>query len=180
MKRLILVRHAKSDWSDSDLHDFDRPLNKRGEKNAPFMGKRLRKRGVKPERIISSPAKRARDTARLLARQLTILESGVIFKDSIYEAGTAELLEVIHNIPEALECVMLIGHNPGLLELANQLGEASFENLPTCAAVGFDLDVSKWEKTKPRCGRLWFYDYPKNPDPVPGDKSADEDQGKTK
>jgi len=170
MKRLILLRHAKSDWSDAELHDFERPLNERGEKNAPAMGKRLRKLGIKPERIISSPAKRARDTARLLARQLTILESGVVFKDAIYEAATEDLLETIASIPQELESVMLVGHNPGLTELANLLGKLNIANLPTCAAVGLELEIKHWNKVAPGCARLKFYDYPKNPESAPLDK----------
>ena len=164
MKRLILLRHAKSDWGTPGLKDFERPLNKRGEKNAPEMGKRLRKRGFKPERIISSPARRARDTARLLARQLTILESGVVFKDAIYEADTDALLETIQCIPQDLGCVMLVGHNPGMTELANLLGKFGIANLPTCAVVGLELEIKNWKKITPGCGRLWFYDYPKNPE----------------
>lgn len=177
MKRLILLRHAKSDWSDTELHDFERPLNKRGEKNAPEMGKRLRKGGVKPERIISSPARRARDTARLLTRKLTILESGVMFKDDIYEADTKTLLEMIRSVPQELECVLLVGHNPGLTELANLLGKLGIANLPTCAAVGLDLEINSWKKLAPGCAKLWFYDYPKNPEPGPVGKVPREHQG---
>jgi phosphohistidine phosphatase len=167
MKRLILLRHAKSAWNHPELSDFDRPLNKRGEQNAPTMGERLRKRGVQPQCIISSPAKRARETTRLLAGQLANPETTVIFADDIYAADPPALLATIRNFPRELECVMLVGHNPGLTDLANLLGPARFENLPTCAAVGLELRIDRWAKIAPATGTLWFYDYPKNPEPVP-------------
>jgi phosphohistidine phosphatase len=177
MKRLILLRHAKSDWGDPDLDDIDRPLNQRGEKNAPVIGERLRKLGIKPERIISSPARRARDTARLLAGQLTLPEIDVLLADRIYEADTAALLETVAGIHQELECVMLVGHNPGLTELANLLGRLGIANLPTCAAVGLELEIKNWQKIAPGCGRLWFYDYPKNPAAAPLTKLPREHQG---
>jgi len=165
MKKLILLRHADSDWNDAKLRDFDRPLNEHGEKNAQLMGKRLCRLGVKPGRIISSPAKRARDTLR----QLTFIDSGVVFQDAIYEAGVDDLLDVVRNLPQGLQCVMLIGHNPGLTELARVLG-ALIDSLPPCAAVGLELKIEHWKEVAPGTGRLWLYDDPKHPDPGPLDK----------
>lgn len=164
MKKLILVRHAKSDWGMPELNDFDRPLNKRGEKNAPTMGERLQARGVIPECIYSSPARRARETARLLAETLAF-EDAVVFNEDIYEAHVDDLLDIIQSFDDAWQTVMLVGHNPGMTELANLLGELKIYNLPTCGMVGLELTVSSWQKVAEGGGRSWFYDYPKNPAP---------------
>jgi len=166
MKELILLRHAKSDWGDPELRDFDRPLNQRGEKNAPTMGERLRLRGVQPERIVSSPAKRAVETGRLVIRKLILLEARLVFDERIYEAATSELFRVIGDFDSTCRQVMLLGHNPGLTELAHQLCGLGIDNLPTCGAVGIRLNVENWKDLIPGCGELWFYDYPKNQEPV--------------
>lgn len=165
MKRLILVRHAKSDWGEPGLSDFDRPLNRRGEKNAPDMGARLQARAAMPVRIISSPARRARQTALLLAESLDFQEP-LLFDEDIYEAEAEELLEIIRGFDDSWQSVMLVGHNPGMTELVNLLGEGNVDNLPTCGVVGLELAVNSWQQVGTGAGQRWFYDYPKNPEPV--------------
>src|SRR5215210_125891 len=116
MKTLLLLRHAKSSWSDPMLRDFDRPLNERGLKAAPLVGRFMRKRKIQPGLVLGSPAERARQTAALVAEaaQLTAAQR---FDERIYEASAIRLLEIISQIEETVDEAMLVGHNPGLEEL---------------------------------------------------------------
>lgn len=115
--QLILMRHAKSDWSDAAAADFDRPLAARGRKAAPKTGKWLRKQGYGPEALLSSPARRARETAVLVGAALKIPEQQIIWDPRIYEAGTGDLLAVIRDHAARVRKLLLIGHNPGLDQL---------------------------------------------------------------
>lgn len=120
---LILLRHGKSDWS-TGTDDFDRPLNKRGEKSVLKVGKWLKDHGPLPERIISSPAERAWRTACLMARALELEESDIIREKRLYEAGLADLKAVVETCCGDAGCVMIVGHNPGLDELLVHLSAA--------------------------------------------------------
>jgi len=162
MKNLVLVRHAKSDWGNPALNDFDRPLNRRGMKNAPLMGRRLRQMNVSPERVISSPARRARDTAQLLAAELGVAETEILFEPRIYDAGVADLVEIVRTLDDAWDQVLLVGHNPGISELASLLGDVDHGHLVTCAAVGLAFGPDTWSRAVSG-GRTLFHDYPKNP-----------------
>jgi phosphohistidine phosphatase len=163
MKRLTLVRHAKSSWKDSELADFDRPLAKRGKKDAPDMGERLASRALRPEIIISSPAKRARQTVKLIARKLELPEERLILEAKVYEAEPGVLLEVVRGLDERWEHALLVGHNPGLTELANLLADCGIDNIPTCGVVCLDLAAKDWKGIGPGAGTLVFFDYPKKP-----------------
>src|SRR5215213_10317752 len=112
MKTLLLMRHAKSDWADESLRDFDRRLAERGERDAPRMAKALKERGPLPEVIISSPAARARQTARAVI-QAGGLAARLELDGAIYEASTSELMSLVRKISDADTCAMLVGHNPG-------------------------------------------------------------------
>jgi len=161
LKRLTLVRHAKSSWKDPELADFDRPLSKRGKQDAPLMGERLAAMDQIPELLVSSPARRASKTARLLARELKIADERLIFKPEIYEAEPAVLLEVVRDLDDRWKHVLLVGHNPGLTEIGNLLADCGIENIPTCGVLCLDFDVESWEKIGPGSGTLVFYDTPK-------------------
>ncbi|MEX2525751.1 MAG: histidine phosphatase family protein [Gammaproteobacteria bacterium] len=117
---LILLRHGKSDWS-AEVDDFHRPLNKRGEKSVPKVGKWLKDHGPLPDRIISSPAERAWRTARLMARALGLEESEIIREQRVYESGLEDLVAVIDSYCGDTDCLMIVGHNPGLDELLMHL-----------------------------------------------------------
>ncbi len=149
MKKLYIIRHAKSSWKDSMLDDFDRPLNKRGQKDAPFMGKQLAKRGVQADMIISSPAVRAKTTAQIIAKELHFTKP-VVYEESIYEADVESLYQVLRSVDEKYNTVLLIGHNPGLNMLAEDLADFH-ENIPTCGVVEIDVD----------CKKFISFDYPK-------------------
>ncbi len=160
MKLLTLIRHAKSDWNDASLSDFDRPLNTRGKKAAPMMGGRIAERGEIPELLISSPAKRARKTAGMIARALDISKDDIIYQPEIFEAREKTLIQMIRDFPKAGH-IALVGHNPGLSDLAAWLCPAAPDWLPTCAVLTLELDVADWKKIKPECGTIQVYDYPK-------------------
>lgn len=160
MKKLVLIRHAKSDWSNPLLEDFLRPLNKRGEKNAPFMAKILEKKDIKPDLIISSPSIRTKQTLEYFIKQLNYKDE-VRFEESIYEAPYENLLKVIKDIPNIYKTVFLIGHNPSLCDLTNFLVDKSFENIPTCGIVEIDFDVKNWKDISKENSNLISFEYPK-------------------
>lgn len=159
--RLTLVRHAKSSWKDADLPDFERPLAGRGKKDAPMMGKRLAEKGVKPDLIVTSPAKRAKKTARLLAEELGVSISSVKEEPEVYEAGVTVLLAVVRDFPDDVHHAMLVGHNPGLTELANLFLPEPLDDLPTAAAVSLLFPCHKWKEVESGEAKLLDYDFPK-------------------
>ena len=143
MKRLFLIRHAKSSWDDGALRDKDRPLNERGKRDAPKVGERLAKRRVKPDLILSSPATRALATAEIIAKKLDYKRSRIVVDDRLYAVEADELLDVIRQLDDGAECVLLIGHNPELTELAHRLFR-KITHLPTCAVAKFTFDAKSW------------------------------------
>jgi len=162
---LTLVRHAKSSRDDPGLDDFMRPLNDRGRLDAPEMGRRLRQGGVQPALIVSSPARRAIKTARIIAGALDVSEADILENSGIYEAAADELLKLIRRLPEDRQDVMLVGHNPGLTDLANLLLRSGIENIPTCGVVRLALDAPHWRDIDSDCASLLLFDFPKkNPD----------------
>jgi phosphohistidine phosphatase len=161
VKRLILVRHAKASKDDPRLRDRDRPLNERGVADAAEMGRRLARRGVSPAALVTSPAVRALDTARLVARELDFPWAAIAADRRIYEADPADLLEVVRGADGAVECLMLVGHNPGISELAQLLGRGFAESLPTAAVLALDFPADTWRGVRPGAGSVVFFDSPK-------------------
>lgn len=160
MKKLYLIRHAKSDWSDTSLNDFDRPLNKRGKNNAPLMGKILYERDVLPDLIISSPAKRAKTTAKLFAKEVDYKKENIKYIDTIYEASVNELINVIKECKDKVDTLFLFGHNPSLNMLAELL--VGFEeNIPTAAFIEIEIDSASWSDIEKAEKRLVSFEYPK-------------------
>ncbi len=111
---LMIMRHAKSDWTSDAAADFERPLSKRGCRNASQMGSWLKEQKIVPDRIVCSPATRTKMTAQIVSDQLGKKAPGIIWEDRIYEAGVEELLDVISEHGQHANCLLLIGHNPGL------------------------------------------------------------------
>jgi phosphohistidine phosphatase len=165
MKTLYLIRHAKSSWDDLDLADFERPLNERGEKDAPRMGKRLKEKNVSPDLMLSSPAKRALETCKVFAKTLGYAERKVKTDRRLYHADEDQLLNVIREIEDLNdkdEVVMIFGHNPGLTEFANSLLDETLDNIPTCGVVSLKIRVKSWKEIKFGSGEMKFFDFPKN------------------
>ena len=164
MKQLILFRHAKSSWDD-DVDDVDRPLAPRGERDAPRMGKRLKARHARPAVIVASHAARAQRTAALVARALGVAPARLETDEALYLASPAAILGVVAGQDDAHSCVLLVGHNPGLTELVNQLlPDLALDNLPTSGVVAIDLATTRWRDAGNADAKLAYYDYPKNPE----------------
>ena len=154
-KKLYLLRHAKSSWKDFSIRDFDRPLNKRGKHDAPMMAERMAKRGIKPDIILSSPAKRAKATSKQFSEKLG---TKILYNDSIYESSATRLKEIIKDAFKTYDSVMLVGHNPSMTVLSNALSDYQIDNLPTCGIVGFAFENGEIGDKK---ATLLFFDYPK-------------------
>jgi phosphohistidine phosphatase len=163
VKRLTLVRHAKSSWKHAGLPDFDRPLNGRGREEAPEMGRRLAARGILPDIVVSSPAKRAWSTARKVARKIGFPEGALREDEAIYEADVAALLGVLRGLDPLWGHAMLVGHNPGLTELANFLVGEEIAEFPTCGVASLLLGVDAWEEVGKASGTVVFFDAPRSP-----------------
>ncbi len=161
MKKLIVVRHAKSSWDNPGLPDFERPLNKRGKKNAPFMASVLNKKEIKPELIISSPANRASSTAKIFAEEFDYPQSHIHYDEGLYEADSLDILNVISATQDYIDSVMIFGHNPGLTDFVNFISEGGIENIPTCGVVFLTLKAKSWnDLSRGSCEINWF-DFPK-------------------
>ncbi len=161
MQRLYLIRHAKSSWKQGNLSDFDRPLNDRGQHDAPLMGKIIAQHGVTLDRLIASPALRAITTARLIAESLNYPPADIQEDANIYGADTAQLLNTIHSIDDQYQHVALVGHNPFISATANALCGQPNEEMPTCAVIAIEFNCTSWSEIAPGTGTCVFYEYPK-------------------
>ncbi len=161
MKSLYLVRHAKSSWKNPNLDDFERPLNKRGRKNAPFMGKVLKKLHVAPDLVIASPANRAATTARIIASAVNYSLVNIRYSETIYDFSENALIHVVQQIDDSVNKAMVVGHNPAINGLANYIGDQPVGNIPTCGVYCVELDISSWIKISEHCGKLKFFEFPK-------------------
>jgi phosphohistidine phosphatase len=164
-KRLTIIRHAKSSWDNPDFGDHDRPLNKRGLRNAPEMGARLAKRNWLPDLFLASTAKRARDTAALIAGKVGYAEERIVFDDPLYLAESEEWQEIIESISGEADHVACFGHNPGITELANHFSGDPIENVPTCGLIDMGFEVDAWANVFAAKPVSFEFDYPKNPQP---------------
>ena len=161
MKRLYLIRHAKSSWSNAALSDFDRPLNDRGTRDAPLIGQRFSKYKVEPDLILSSPAKRAISTAKIIAGEIGYPVKKILTDRCLYLADVPTLLKTVTSLDDTSNKVMIFGHNPGMTEFAETLTSYRIENMPTCSVVCVNFDVRTWKDAKRGEGDLVFFDFPK-------------------
>jgi len=159
MKKLVIIRHAKSDWEDTSLDDYDRPLTERGFSDAPFMGRFLKEKGLLPDLIISSPALRAINTAELIAKEVNY-EKIISPNQYIYEAYVNTLQDIVSFINDENDTVFLVGHNPGVSALAYMLSELK-ESVPTCATIEIDFNCNSWMEVSKSNSTLISYDFPK-------------------
>jgi phosphohistidine phosphatase len=160
MKTLFLVRHAKSSRDDPSLPDRDRPLDDRGMQDAPKMGKRLAKRHVKPDLLLSSPALRALTTAHLIAEEVGYKRKAIVVDDRLYASSADDLLAVIRALDKKLNRVMLFGHNPEFTDLAHRLSSEIID-MPTSAVVEFNFDTKAWSDVGEVQPAKVALDYPK-------------------
>jgi len=159
MKKLFVVRHAKSSWKDEHLKDFDRPLNKRGEANAPMMAKRFKGKNISPDAIVSSQANRAKATALLLAKGVGFTKE-IVYKKSLYEADAKTIEEILRAVDDKEATLFLVGHNPELNLFAQEYVNFS-ENIVTCGVLEIAFDCKSWSEISKENARFISYDYPK-------------------
>jgi phosphohistidine phosphatase len=152
MKKLLLLRHAKSSWADPHMADFDRPLNERGVAAAPFMGGIMSREQLIPDLILSSPAERARNTAELV-RLGSRLEIEIRYDERIYEASPQTLQRILIESDLHVTSLMIVGHNPGMEGLIRLLTGDSAE-MPTAALAEIDLKIQEWKDVRPLAGDL--------------------------
>jgi phosphohistidine phosphatase len=152
MKTLFVMRHAKSSWENADLSDFERPLNERGLRAAPFMGALMREKNFAPDLILSSPARRAKETAETVKRAANF-SAAIKFDERIYEASPHALVYLLAETGNEFSRVLLVGHNPGLEGLIKIL-TGKLEAMPTAALAEIELNVENWSEISTDCGRL--------------------------
>jgi phosphohistidine phosphatase len=161
MKTLVIVRHAKSSWDSPGLSDHERPLNKRGMRDAPVMGARLAEWGPPVDRVITSSAKRALTTAEFVTQEMGLPWDEIQIDEDLYHATEEEMLEIIQEQEDYIDGLMLFGHNPGMTYLVNDLSNLDLGNLPTCGVVILQFDVESWTDVGEYGAVSAEFDYPK-------------------
>ena len=158
MKTLLVLRHAKSSWANNQLADHDRPLKGRGKRDAPRIGQLIRSQDLVPDLIISSSARRAASTAKLVAHECGY-DSDIEVTREFYHAGPETYLEHIALLPKDVSVVMVVGHNPGVEELVEEFSN-SWKRMPTAALAEIQLDLDNWsdldENSKGELVNLWL------------------------
>lgn len=162
LKTIILVRHAKSSWDDFSIKDEDRPLTDRGKKNAPEMARRLLKKKIHIDTLLSSPAKRAKSTAEYFAKEYDIPKKKIILIPELYMASSDAFVRTIRNAPEKADSIALFSHNEGITQFANSLSEARIDNMPTCSVFAVKVDINSWNEFETGKTEFYFFDYPKS------------------
>lgn len=161
MKKLFIIRHAKSDQSFFG-NDFERPLNERGKSDAPMMAKRLMEKQAKIDAFIASPAKRAKKTAEIFAETFDKSTDKIIFISALYQAPAELFYEVVAALPDNFHFVALFSHNPGITYFVNSLGtKHQIDNMPTCAIFAIEADITQWSGFAKGKKEFLFFDYPK-------------------
>lgn len=159
MKRIYLSRHAKSSWNDLSLSDHDRPLNKRGLRDAPMMAEKVSSLIPAVDILVSSSAKRALETSEYFAKALKFKK--ITTESKLYHAGPSEILEVIGDLPSEYDSAFLFGHNPGFTFLYNHFARVPIDNLPTCGLFGLESTADDWYDVDTTNTRVELYIYPK-------------------
>ena len=162
MKSLVLIRHAKSSWGNPEVVDHERPLNDRGLRNAPEMGKRLKKIGVEYDALISSTALRAQQTAEIIANSIGWPIREISFGSNLYHASATELQNFISHLQDNSSRVVLFGHNPGMTNLVTNLWGLSIDNIPTCGLVRLEFSENSWKEVSSAIPVRAQIDFPKN------------------
>ncbi|NUM50172.1 MAG: histidine phosphatase family protein [Flavobacteriales bacterium] len=163
MKTIFLLRHAKSDWSNNELLDYDRPLNKRGQKDAFLMSKLFKEKLSNVDAIYSSTALRAEQTTLVFSNELRVKKEDIYWKKEIYDYHyeMQKLIHILLTIENRFHQILFVGHNPGISEMASYLcGELSI-TMPTCCILKIELQIKHWEEISAHCGNYIFQEYPK-------------------
>lgn len=161
MKKAIFIRHAKSSWADPSLRDFDRPLNKRGLRDAPFMAKLLKGKLDQLDLILASPANRAFTTATYFAEAFDIPVTNIRQEKKLYHAYPDEILKTVQELEDDIDTVLVFGHNPGFTDIVNQFTRNYIDNVPTCGICQIEASVQSWSDFDESNARLTAFYYPK-------------------
>ncbi|MES2701131.1 MAG: histidine phosphatase family protein [Bacteroidota bacterium] len=162
-RTLVMIRHAKSSWSNPLQSDYERPLNERGKQDAPDMGKRLKEAGVIPDLIIASSAKRTRQTAKRIAHEVGYNPDDIQFEDKLYHCIPSIFEELIYEVKDKMKTIFIIAHNPGITDFVNQLsGSFQVDNMPTCGIVAARMELGEWNSFPLAQKDVFLFDYPKN------------------
>ena len=163
MKTLILTRHAKTVSGNGQIADFDRFLTSRGHKDPVLVAKELLTLGVSPDRIISSPAKRAYQTAEIFANSFEIPSGNIQRADFLYGYFSIDILmKFLENQADQSPCIQVVGHNPKMVEIAADLTGSMFWNMPTSGTQVLEFDVDSWDHISEGSGTLLHFIYPKS------------------
>jgi phosphohistidine phosphatase len=162
MKTLTLLRHAKSSWAEPGLADHERPLNRRGESDAPIMAKRLLDAGIRPSLILSSPAVRAWNTAKIISREIGYPTEFLQRDIKLYLASANSLIDIVAKQDKGFNSIVVVGHNPGLTELAEYLVPGAVDDIPTCGLFSVSIDSEDWDIRSHPKAALNLFDFPKN------------------
>lgn len=162
MKTLLIVRHAKAEQNGFFQSDFERPLNHRGEKDAPEMAGRLKKRDFGIDAFVTSPALRALTTCRLFCEEFDRSKKDIIQIDELYQAPKETFYHVITGLHDEYDHVAIFAHNPGITDFANSLCHGLYiDNMPTCGMLAVEADISSWKDFRTAEKKFLFFDYPK-------------------
>lgn len=162
MKTLLLVRHAKSGWENRSLSDFERALTDRGKSDAKLMAKRIEEKDIKINALISSSAKRAKETAEIFLKELQIDKKNLQLLDSLYEASVKNFYNTVEGLNDEDKTVALFSHNPGITEFVNSLDFQQSYDMPTCAIFAFKIETKHWKDFSQTKKEFLFFDYPKS------------------
>jgi phosphohistidine phosphatase len=162
MKRLLVIRHAKSSWALAGQEDFERPLNDRGHRDAPMMAERLKKLDIDIDAFISSPANRALTTAGYFAKEFGLHKKDIDQRKELYHAMPAVFFGIIGGLDDNIKTAAIFSHNPGITAFVNMLTQAQVDNMPTCAVFAVKADIKHWKDFESAGKELWLFDYPKN------------------
>ncbi len=162
MKTLFIIRHAKSSWDSINTPDIDRPLNDRGKKDAPAMAKKVLKAGFRLNRLVSSPARRARHTAELFAHEFGVKDKDIVILTELYHAQPTTFQQVISGLDDEDDIVAIFSHNPGITAFVNTLSSIRLDNMPTCSVFAVKSESPTWSEFFAADREFLFFDYPKS------------------
>ena len=161
MKQILIIRHAKSSWAQVGQEDFDRPLNERGQRDAPMMAQRMLDRNIQINAFVSSTANRAFTTAGYFAKAFGVSKKEIRGTKQLYHAYPAAYYEVISKLEDSITTVAIFAHNPGITMFANELTNTKIDNIPTCGIFAIQVDITRWKDFETGEKKYWFFDYPK-------------------
>ena len=161
MKLLYILRHAKSDWDDFSISDFDRSLSERGERDVPKMGDFLAKKGTLLDKIIASSAVRAKTTALKIAPYLRYPVENIVFEQVLYLAEQNTIRYLIQNQSDDIKKLMIVGHNPGLTDIVNSISSSKIDEIPPAGIVALRFATDQWSEVCKENSTFWFFESPK-------------------